>query len=47
MMVAATLAGIATLAQGAYAQPRLLANSPVAVNEADLQALYRGASSYW
>ena len=38
---------IAALAQGAYAQQRLLANSPVAVNEEDLQTLYRGASSYW
>jgi alcohol dehydrogenase class IV len=40
-------ADIAALAQGAYAQQRLLANSPVAVNEEDLQTLYRGASSYW
>ncbi|MCK5364555.1 MAG: iron-containing alcohol dehydrogenase [Gammaproteobacteria bacterium] len=38
---------VAALAQGAYAQQRLLANSPVAVNEEDLQALYRSASSYW
>jgi len=38
---------VAALAQGAFAQQRLLANSPVAVNEEDLQALYRSASSYW
>jgi len=38
---------IAALAQGAYAQQRLLANSPVAVNEEVLQTLYRGASRYW
>ncbi len=38
---------VAALAQGAFAQQRLLANSPVAVSEEDLQALYRSASSYW
>ena len=38
---------VAALAQGAFAQQRLLANSPVAVNEEDLQVLYRSASSYW
>ncbi len=38
---------VAALAKGAFAQQRLLANSPVAVNEEDLQALYRSASSYW
>jgi alcohol dehydrogenase class IV len=38
---------VAALAQGAFAQQRLLTNSPVAVNEEDLQALYRSASSYW
>jgi alcohol dehydrogenase class IV len=38
---------LAALAQGAFAQQRLLANSPVAVNEEDLLALYRGAASYW
>jgi alcohol dehydrogenase class IV len=38
---------LAALAQGAFAQQRLLANSPVAVNEEDLQALYRSAASYW
>ena len=40
-------ADISALAQGAYAQQRLLANSPVAVNEDDLKALYHGANSYW
>jgi hydroxyacid-oxoacid transhydrogenase len=38
---------IAALASGAYAQQRLLANSPVPVGEEDLQTLYRGAASYW
>jgi alcohol dehydrogenase class IV len=38
---------IAALAEGAYAQQRILANSPVPVNEQDLQTLYRSASSYW
>ena len=38
---------IAALTQGAYAQQRLLANSPVPVTEDDLQRLYRGATSYW
>jgi hydroxyacid-oxoacid transhydrogenase len=38
---------IAALAQGAYAQQRLLANSPLPVDENDLQTLYRGAASYW
>ncbi len=38
---------VAALAQGAFAQQRLLANSPVAVSEEDLQTLYRSASSYW
>ena len=40
-------ADVTALAEGAFAQQRLLANSPVAVNEDDLQALYRSASSYW
>ena len=40
-------ADIAALAQGAYAQQRLLANSPLPVDENDLQTLYRGAASYW
>jgi alcohol dehydrogenase class IV len=38
---------IAALAEGAYAQQRILANSPVPVGEDDLQNLYRAASSYW
>jgi alcohol dehydrogenase class IV len=38
---------IAPLAEGAYAQQRILANSPVPVDEDDLQALYRGATRYW
>ncbi len=38
---------IAALAEGAYAQQRILANSPLPVNEDDLQNLYRGAASYW
>ncbi len=38
---------IAPLAEGAYAQQRILANSPVPVDEDDLQALYRGATHYW
>jgi hydroxyacid-oxoacid transhydrogenase len=40
-------ADVAALAEGAYAQQRLLANSPVPVSEDDLQRLYRGAASYW
>ena len=40
-------ADIAALAQGAHAQQRLLANSPLPVNDDDLQTLYRGAASYW
>ena len=40
-------ADIAPLAEGAFAQQRLLANSPVPVDESDLQSLYRGAESYW
>ena len=38
---------IAALAEGAFAQQRLLSNSPVPVSETDLHALYRGAASYW
>ena len=38
---------IAPLAEGAYAQQRILANSPVPVDEAALANLYRGAASYW
>ena len=40
-------ADIGALAEGAYAQQRLLANSPLTVNEDDLKALYPGAGSYW
>jgi alcohol dehydrogenase class IV len=40
-------ADIAALAQGAFAQQRLLANSPLPVDENDLQTLYRGAANYW
>jgi len=40
-------ADIAALAKGAFAQQRLLANSPVAVGEDDLQMLYRNANTYW
>lgn len=38
---------ITALAEGAYAQQRILSNSPLPVSEDDLQALYRGAHSYW
>ena len=38
---------ITALATGAYAQQRLLANSPVPVSEYELKTLYRGATSYW
>ncbi len=38
---------IGALAKGAYAQQRLLANSPVPVAENDLETLYRDATSYW
>jgi len=38
---------IEALAEGAYAQQRILANSPVPVDEAELARLYRGAASYW
>jgi alcohol dehydrogenase class IV len=40
-------ADIPALAVGAFAQQRLLANSPIAVTEDDLQGLYRGARNYW
>lgn len=40
-------ADIPSLAQGAWAQQRLLSNSPVAVDEERLQELYRGAERYW
>jgi alcohol dehydrogenase class IV len=38
---------IPALAKGAIAQERLLKNSPIPVQEQDLQALYRGGFSYW
>lgn len=38
---------IAGLAGGAWAQQRLLANSPVEVSPDVLAGLYRGAASYW
>ena len=38
---------IAGLAKGAFAQQRLLSNSPVAVGMDDLAGLYRGAGRYW
>ncbi|HEY5701729.1 MAG TPA: hydroxyacid-oxoacid transhydrogenase, partial [Gammaproteobacteria bacterium] len=38
---------IAGLTDGAWAQQRLLANSPVEVTPEVLASLYRGASSYW
>ena len=40
-------ADIAALAEGAYAQQRILSNSPVPVSEDELQTLYRGAATYW
>ena len=38
---------IPALAEGAIAQERLLKNSPIPVQRADLEALYRGGFSYW
>lgn len=38
---------IDALAAGAYAQQRILTNSPVPVDEDDLRSLYRGAATYW
>ncbi|MCP5150031.1 MAG: iron-containing alcohol dehydrogenase [Ectothiorhodospiraceae bacterium] len=35
------------LSKGAYAQQRILQNSPVPVTEDDLQTIYRGATRYW
>ena len=35
------------LAEGAFAQQRLLSNSPVAVGMTELAGLYRGAGRYW
>ena len=40
-------ADIPALAEGAYAQQRILSNSPVPVTEEELQTLYRGAATYW
>jgi len=38
---------VAALAEGAYAQQRLLKNSPVEVGRDDLEALYRASMRYW
>lgn len=38
---------IPALAEGAFAQQRLLKNSPVPVSQSDLESLYRGALRYW
>ena len=38
---------VTKLAEGAYAQQRLLTNAPIAVDRESLAALYRGASAYW
>ena len=35
------------LAEGAFAQQRLLSNSPVVVGMEELEGLYRGAGKYW
>ena len=35
------------LAEGAFAQQRLLTNAPIAVDAEALAALYRGAETYW
>ena len=40
-------ADIAPLAEGAFAQQRLLANAPLPVDRDLLADLYRGASAYW
>ena len=40
-------ADIAQLVEGAYAQQRLLANAPRAVEREDLAALFRDAAAYW
>ena len=45
-----TLAGdadVPKLADGAYAQQRLLTNAPIAVDGDALRSLYRGAAAYW
>lgn len=38
---------IAALCEGAYAQRRLLTNSPRPVDRGELAGLYRGAMQYW
>ena len=38
---------ISGLAEGAFAQQRLLSNSPVTVGRTDLEDLYRAAGRYW
>ena len=38
---------IAALCEGAFAQQRLLTNSPRPVGRDDLACLYRGALQYW
>jgi hypothetical protein len=38
---------VAKLADGAFAQQRLLTNAPIAVDKEALEMLYRGAAAYW
>lgn len=38
---------VSKLAEGAFAQQRLLTNAPMAVDRESLAELYRGASAYW
>ena len=38
---------VARLADGAFAQQRLLANAPIPVSRESLAVLYRGAAQYW
>jgi hydroxyacid-oxoacid transhydrogenase len=40
-------AHVGDLANGAFAQQRLLSNAPCDVRESDLELLYRQAISYW
>jgi alcohol dehydrogenase class IV len=40
-------ADVPKLADGAYAQQRLLTNAPIAVDGEALRSLYRGAAAYW
>ncbi len=42
-----TEADIAALANGAFAQQRLLTNAPIPLNEDSLAAIYRSAMTYW